>query len=122
MIVFGFYNSVTLVRRIDTVLLLWIGLSCNESYIWLLILGDGFGGIGGGGRLGGFIWIGVLSGCRHWLINGINDDRVVISFVDFERLRIIPLVFIGEISDGDVDLGRKLFCSVLLLLEWRKEE
>jgi hypothetical protein len=32
------------------------------------------------------------------------------------------LVFIGEISDGDVDLGRKLFCSVLVFLEWRKEE
>jgi hypothetical protein len=113
--------------------LIWIGLSCNESYIWLLILGDVFGGIGGGGRLGGFRWIGVLSGCKHWLINGIIDvdddkvfvdfdDREWISFVDFERLRIIPLVFIGEISGGEVDLVRKIFSSLLLLLAWRKEE
>ncbi len=69
--------------------------------------------------------MGVLSGCIHWLINGIIDDEdkflfnlergvdlAVISFVDFERLRIILSLSIGEVSNGDVDF----------VLEWRKEE
>jgi hypothetical protein len=59
------------------------------------------------------------------LINGIIDDdeeevlvdfndREGISFDDFERFRMIPFVFIGKVSGGEVDFVRKIFCSVLL--------
>jgi hypothetical protein len=94
--------------------------------------GDGLGGMGGGGRLGGLTWTGVLSACRHWLIKGIIDDdeetevdfddREWISLLDFERLRIIPLVFIGDASGGEIDFVRHSFCSDLLPLQCRRDE
>jgi len=49
-------------------------------------------------------------------------DRECISLLDFERFRIIPLVFIGDASGGEIDFVRSSFCSVLLPLQWRREE
>lgn len=101
------------------------------------MLGEAFGGIGGGGRFGGFIRIRVLSTCIHWLINGMIDDddeilfgfercaddvREEISFADLERLKGNPWVLFEEVSGGEVDLVRSAFFSALLALEWRKEE
>jgi hypothetical protein len=37
-------------------------------------------------------------------------------------LRIILSLSIGEVSNGDVDFVRNIFCSILFVLEWRKEE
>jgi hypothetical protein len=117
-----FHNSVTLVGgklEVDTVRFssyVRIGLSCKESYIWLLMLGDVLGGSGGGDRFGGFIWIGVLSDWMHWLINGISNDDEEVLF-DFERLKVVSVVFIGE-----VDLVREILSSILFVFEWRKED
>lgn len=52
----------------------------------------------------------------------IDVDREEISLFDFERLRMIPLVFIGEPLGGEIDLVRKSFSSVFLLLIERNDE
>ena len=99
------------------------------------MLGESFGGSGGGGRLGGFKRIGVRSVWMHWLMNGIIEEvdellfdfarwtvgkeRLAISLVDFERLRITSSWFVvDDVSNGEVDFVR----NILLDFEWRRED